>query len=143
MVLILLFVSSYSFAQDPITGFRDWDFGLALETVEGDLVKAKNMMPGGKAFTLPDDDLNFEGKEVLEITYVFKKKKFNGVNILLEVKDLDYWIELYTEKYGEPKKVDMSFFINYDWETPTARLSFTHMPSKGDDGLSMSIMAKK
>ena len=43
IVFILILVSIVSFAQDPITGFRDWEFGLALETVEYQLEKAKNM----------------------------------------------------------------------------------------------------
>ena len=89
------------------------------------------------------EDLKFEGFTAELITYGFKKGKFKGVNVLIKDEKLDHLVQIWTEKYGEPKFTDDGFLKNYEWHMDNYLLTISHFPQKsGDANTTIGISIK-
>lgn len=142
-VFLLLLFSTLIYSQEQLDGFRDWKWGTMLKDVESQLKKSSNKLPGFAAYDKIDEDLKFEGLEVRLITYGFKKKVFRAVNIGVKTSDLDKIVEIFTKKYGEPKKTETSFLTNWEWHLNSADMSITYFPTAKEDGVTIGIKGKK
>lgn len=143
LVFLILISSSIVYSQEQITGFGGWEWGTPLVDVESQLTKSSNKLPGFAAYDKINEELTFEGLDARLITYGFKKKVFRAVNIGLKNSDLDKIVEIFTEKYGEPKKTETPFLTNWEWHISSADMSITYLPSKKEDGVTIGIKGKK
>jgi hypothetical protein len=119
-IFSILFVPCAAIAEDAIdyrVGFRDIQWGAALSSLEGRLVKSKNKIPPFKGYEMPNENLSWEGITANSITYGFKNGKFGGLNIGFAKKDFETVLKAFTGKFGSPKKTELFIMTNYEWHT--------------------------
>lgn len=144
-ILLLTFaVFSFGlFAQDYSKGFKDMDWGTKLSEVSDQFTKSDNKIPPLKGYDKNDEDLSFEGFMAELITYGFKKEALKGVNIVIKDEKLDELVQLWTERYGDPKVTEAGFLKNFEWHKDKFRLTISHFPNKaGDANTTIGIAAK-
>lgn len=140
--ILLLLCSTIIYSQEQIEGFGGWKWGTPLADIESQLKKSSNKLPGYASYDKIDDDLNFEGLQARLITYGFKKKALKVVNIGINNADLDKIVEIFTSKYGEPKKTETPFLTNWEWHINSADISIAYLPSKKENGVTIGIKGK-
>lgn len=141
----LLIALSFSLvAQDEITSFRGWDWGISFDEVSDQLKPAKTKTTMGmKPFTKVGEELMYEGIGVDNILYLFKRNTFVAATVAMHNDNVESIVKIFTAKYGEPKVVDAFVLTNYEWHIPTADIAITHLPSaSGGIGTSVQIKGK-
>ena len=142
-ILISAFTLSLS-AQEAVDGFRDWKWGISLSEVESKLKPSDNKMPSMKSYELKEgEDLTLEGMELRMISYGFKKDKFEMASIGIYLKDVDALVKMYSEKYGEAKKTDVGFMVNYEWHPSGADISLVRISSGENENSVIGIRKSK
>ncbi|MCK5169054.1 MAG: hypothetical protein KAQ75_04170 [Bacteroidales bacterium] len=142
--IIFLFASIGIFAQNYETGFKDLAWDTALEDVQDQFTASNNKIPPFKGYDKVNDDLSFEGITAQTITYGFKKGKLGGVNVVIKNSELEQLVSVITERYGDPKKTDTPFLVNYEWHMEKFRFTITYLPTKpGDANVTMGISKRK
>ncbi|MDA3880811.1 MAG: hypothetical protein PF436_10520 [Prolixibacteraceae bacterium] len=140
--LLALFMSMGLFAQEELTSFRGWEWGTSYNELESQLTPADTRTTlGMKPFHKIDEELNFEGIDVDNIIYLFKRNKFVAATVAMHNDHLDEIIKVFTEKYGEPKVVEAFVLTNHEWHIPTADIVITKIPS-ASNGIGVSVQIK-
>lgn len=144
LLIIVLSISSICLGQEKITSFRGLDWGLQYSEVKDQLEPVKTRTTKGlKPFKKIDEVLVFEGIEVENILYLFKKEKFVAATVAMHNDNLDSIISIFEKKYGEPKFTDAFILKNYEWHMPSAIIVVTITPSASDGiGLLVQINGK-
>jgi len=144
LISILVTFSISVSAQSEVTSFRGWDWGISFSDVSNQLAPAKTKTTRGmKPFQKINEELVYEGIEVDNILYLFKNDKFVAGSVAMHNDNINKIVEIFTEKYGEPKKTDAFILVNYEWHIPTADIGIAHISSAtGGIGVSIQIMGK-
>ena len=144
ITIIFLFASIGLFAQNYESGFKDLIWGTALEEVQNQFTASSNKIPPFKGYDKVNDDLSFEGITAHSITYGFKKGMLGGINVVINNTDLENIVSVFSERYGDPKKTDTPFLVNYEWHMEKFRIAMTYLPTKpGDANVTIGISKRK
>ena len=142
LLSLLMVIGITVVAQEQINSFRGWDWGISFEEVSDQLVAAKTKTTMGmKPFNKVNEELKYEGLEVDNIIYLFKKKKFVAATVALHNDNLDNIVEIFTAKYGEPKVTNAFVLTNYEWHISSADIAIAHIPS-ASKGIGVSVQIK-
>ena len=144
IVSILIAMSFSVFAQEEVKSFQGWNWGIAFDEVSSQLTPADTRTTKGmKPFNRIGEEKIYEGLEVDNIYYLFKKDKFVAATVAMHNDNLDKIVAIFTKKYGEPKVVDAFVLTNYEWHIPTADIAIAHIPAASNGiGVSVQIMGK-
>jgi hypothetical protein len=85
--------------------------------------------------------LSFEGIEVDNIIYLFKRNSFVAATVAMHNDNLENIVALFTSKYGEPTVTDAFVLTNYEWHISTVDIAITHLPSAAR-GIGTSVQIK-
>jgi len=142
-IIFIISISTSLFAQDYSVGFKNINWGTALEEMSDQFTKSENKIPPLKGYDRINEDLKFEDFTAELITYGFKSDKLKGVNILIKDEHLDHLIQTWTERYGDPKITDAGFLKNYEWHMDTFLIAVTHFTKKeGNANTTIGISQK-
>lgn len=142
LLSVLIIMSSSVIAQEELTSFRGWDWGISFDEVSSELTPAKTRTTMGmKPFNKVNEELTYEGIEVDNIIYLFKKQKFVAATVAMHNDNLENIVKIFTTKYGEPKVVDAFVLTNYEWHISTADIAIAHI-SSASNGIGVSVQIK-
>ena len=143
LVLLLVFLTVGVYSQDYSVGYKDIAWATLLEDMPDQFTPSDNKIPPLKGYDRVGEDFSFEDFTAELVTYGFKKGKFKGVNILIKNDKLEHLVQLWTERYGDPKFTDAGFLKNYEWHMDTFRLTISNFPQKsGDANTTIGISMK-
>jgi len=127
ILVLLLFLPLPLMAEDADyeSGFRGLAWGTPFESVSEQMQKSDNRIPPFRGFVQANENLQWEGVTVKEITYGFTKKKktFGGLNISFDKNDVAQVVAAINSRYGEAQKTDILAVTNYEWHTEKLDIS--------------------